>query len=106
MTIKPLGDRIVVTVEEVDTDAPNEFGLILPKSQQGKSDHQEGTVIAVGPGMFEEYRDVDGTPYPMYRPMALKEGDKVVFTFGEEFTFEKKKYYILRETDIFATIEA
>src|SRR5205814_3643194 len=66
-SLKPLDDRIVVkAIEEEDTTAS---GLVIPDT--AKERPQEGEVIAVGPGRFEEGQRI---------PMDVKAGDKVIYS--------------------------
>ena len=73
-------------------------GIILPETIE-KERPQEGMVIAVGPGKFNE----DGERMAM----TVKKGDKVLFTkYGpSEIKVEEKEYLIAREDDILAIIE-
>ncbi|MTA76266.1 MAG: co-chaperone GroES, partial [Actinobacteria bacterium] len=56
MAIKPLEDRIVIKTNEAETTTAS--GLVIPDTAKEKP--QEGTVIAVGPGRFD-----DGVRVPM-----------------------------------------
>jgi chaperonin GroES len=47
--IKPLEDRIVVTV--LESEQTTASGIVIPDTAKEKP--QEGTVLAVGPGRFE-----------------------------------------------------
>jgi chaperonin GroES len=50
VSIKPLEDRIVVQANEAETTTAS--GLVIPDTAKEKP--QEGTVIAVGPGRFDD----------------------------------------------------
>src|SRR5256885_15534302 len=68
-SLQPLEDRIVVRPsEEEETTAS---GLVIPDT--AKERPQEGEVIAVGPGRFNEA----GTERV---PMDVKAGDKVIYS--------------------------
>ena len=56
VAIKPLEDRIVVKASEAETTTAS--GLVIPDTAKEKP--QEGTVVAVGPGRFD-----DGVRVPM-----------------------------------------
>ena len=56
MAVKPLEDRIVIKTNEAETTTAS--GLVIPDTAKEKP--QEGTVIAVGPGRFD-----DGVRVPM-----------------------------------------
>lgn len=97
MTLKPLGDRVIVEPLERDQMTPG--GLYLPETAKEKP--QEGTVIAVGPGQWDKDGEHRTTP-------DVKAGDRVLFTryAGTEFQqregADQKKYLILSERDILA----
>lgn len=93
--VKPLGDRVIVrplSEEELGTTSPS--GIIIPDSAK-KEKPEQGVVIAVGPGKWDE----DGEKRI---PMEVKEGDRVVFSkYGfDELKFEDKEYYIVAESSI------
>ena len=95
MKIKPLSDRVLL---EAVKEERKKGGIILPETVE-KERPQEGIVIAVGPGKFDE----DGNRIAM----SLKKGDKVLFTkYGpSEIKVEDKEYLIAREDDILAIID-
>lgn len=93
--IKPLGDRVIVrplTEEELGTVSAS--GIIIPDSAK-KEKPEQGVVIAVGPGKWDE----DGEKRI---PMEVKEGDRVVFSkYGfDELKIENKEYFIVSESSI------
>src|SRR5262245_352666 len=97
MTVKPLGDRLIVRRYEAEEKTTG--GIVLPDN--AKSKPQKGKVLAVGPGKLSK----DGKR----RPMQVKEGDTVLFTSwaGDEFKDRAKDEQILvmREEDILAVID-
>lgn len=94
MTLKPLGNRVVV--EPVEQEEVTSGGIVLPETAKEKP--QKGTVLSIGPGE----RDDDGK----YIPMDVKEGDKVLFAkyAGTEIKVEGKKLLILKESDLLAIV--
>ena len=94
MTLKPLGNRVVV--EPVEQEEVTAGGIVLPETAKEKP--QKGTVLSVGPGD----RDDDGK----YIPMDVKEGDKVLFAkyAGTEIKVEGNKLLILKESDLLAIV--
>ncbi len=94
MNVTPLGDRIVVkpAVEELKSKG----GIIIPDSAKEKP--SKGDVIAIGPGK------VDDTGKRI--PMELKAGDQVLFGkySGTEYELDGEKYLIMRENEVYATI--
>ena len=95
MKIKPLNDRVLLQAVKEER---KRGGIILPETVE-KERPQEGIVIAVGPGKFDE----DGKRMAM----TVKKGDKVLFTkYGpSEIKVDDKEYLIAREDDILAIIE-
>ena len=92
-SLKPLDDRIVVkAIEEEDTTAS---GLVIPDT--AKERPQEGEVIAVGPGRFEEGQRI---------PMDVKVGDKVIYSKygGTEVKVQGEEYLILSARDVLAVL--
>ena len=96
VNIKPLEDRIVVqTLEAEQTTAS---GLVIPDTAKEKP--QEGQVIAVGPGRFNE----DGDERI---PMDISVGDKVIYSKygGTEVKYAGEEYLVLSARDVLAVIE-
>ncbi len=94
MTIKPLADRVVVKLIEVEETTNS--GIILAASAQEKP--QIAEVIAVGPGGL-----VDGKEVTMY----LSPGDRVITSkySGTEVKLDKEEFTIVRQSDILAIVE-
>ncbi len=94
MTIKPLGDKVVIKMME--TEETTKSGIVLPGSAKEKP--QLAEVIAVGPGAIVEGKVV---------PMEVKVGDKVLMSkyAGTEFKFDGVEYTILKQNDILAVVE-
>jgi len=95
--IAPLGDRILLkpfSAEEMNTTVS---GIIIPDTVS-KEKPEQGRVVAVGEGRWEEGKRV---------PMSVKVGDKVVFSrYGyEEVKLDGEEYYILKEENILAVIK-
>ena len=94
MTLKPLGNRVVV--EPIEQEDITAGGIVLPETAKEKP--QKGTVLSIGPGE----RDDEGK----YIPMDVKESDKVLFAkySGTEIKVEGKKLLILKESDLLAIV--
>jgi chaperonin GroES len=94
VNIKPLEDRIVVQANEAETTTAS--GIVIPDTAKEKP--QEGTVIAVGPGRFEDGNRV---------PLDVKEGDVVVYSKygGTELKYGADEYLVLSARDVLAIIE-
>jgi chaperonin GroES len=95
MSLKPLGNRVVV--EPIEQDEVTAGGIVLPETAKEKP--QKGKVLSVGPGD----RDEDGKRIPM----DVNAGDTVLFAkySGTEIKMDGKKLLILRESDLLAIVE-
>jgi chaperonin GroES len=95
LSLKPLGDRLVV--EPIEQEEVTAGGIVLPETAKEKP--QQGKVLAVGPGA----RDEDGDRIAM----DVKVGDKVLYAKygGTEFKMDGKKLLILRESDLLAILD-
>ena len=93
--IRPLGDRVVL--EPVSEEQKTKSGIYLPETAD-KEKPEQGKVIAVGPGKFEDGKRT---------PIDVKVGDTVLFTkYGpNEVKVDEKEYLIAREEDILAVLE-
>ena len=93
VTIKPLEDRLVIQVVEAEQTTAS--GLVIPDTAKEKP--QEGTVLAVGPGRFEDGNRV---------PLDVAEGDKVIFSKygGTEVKYAGEEYLILSARDVLAVV--
>ena|SRR6185369_11249798 len=94
--LHPLGDRVVLkplSAEEAGMKTPS--GIIIPDTVKEKP--EQGKVVAVGPGKYEE---------GMHIPVGVKVGDRVLFSkYGpEEVKIAGVEYYIVSEKDILAII--
>ena len=94
VAIKPLEDRIVVQAVEAETTTAS--GIVIPDTAKEKP--QEGTVLAVGPGRFEDGARV---------PLDVKVGDKVLYSKygGTEVKYAGEEYLVLSARDVLAVIE-
>ena len=94
MSLKPLEDRIVVKPGEEEETTVS--GIVIPDTAKEKP--QEGSVIAVGPGRFE-----DGTRVPL----DVKVGDKVIYSKygGTEVKIGGEDHLILSARDVLAVVE-
>ena len=92
--IKPLGERVVIEVDEGDMKTAS--GIVLPDTAKEKP--QKGKVIAVGTGKLLDNGQ--------RAPMEVKEGDNIIFSkySGSEVKVDDKDYLVIRESDILAII--
>jgi chaperonin GroES len=94
VAIKPLEDRIVVQAN--DAESTTASGLVIPDTAKEKP--QEGTVLAVGPGRYEDGNRV---------PLDVKVGDKVLYSKygGTEVKYAGEEYLVLSARDVLAVLE-
>ncbi|MHB8894046.1 MAG: co-chaperone GroES [Candidatus Geothermincolia bacterium] len=91
MDLEPLGDRVIV--EPAEGEDKTASGIVIPDTAKEKP--QEGKVLAVGPGRYEEGKLI---------PLDVKVGDKVIYSKygGTEVKVGGKDLLILSERDILA----
>jgi chaperonin GroES len=94
VAIKPLEDRIVV--QPSDAEQTTASGLVIPDTAKEKP--QEGTVLAVGPGRFEDGQRV---------PLDVSVGDTVIYSKygGTEIKYNGEEYLVLSARDVLAIVE-
>jgi len=92
--IKPLEDRIVVKAVEAETTTAS--GLVIPDTAKEKP--QEGEVLAVGDGRFNDKGE--------RVPVDVKVGDKVIYSKfgGTEVKYAGEDYLVLSARDILAVV--
>ena len=95
VAIKPLEDRIVVQANEAETTTAS--GLVIPDTAKEKP--QEGPVLAVGAGRFDD----KGTRIPV----DVQVGDTVIYSKygGTEVKYNGEEYLVLSARDVLAVIE-
>jgi chaperonin GroES len=93
--IKPLEDRIVV--KSLEAEQTTASGLVIPDTAKEKP--QEGEVLAVGPGRWNEDGD-------QRVPLDVKVGDKVIYSKygGTEVKYGGEEYLILSARDVLAVV--
>lgn len=94
MTVKPLGDRVVI--KNVEAEETTKSGLILTSAAKEKP--QMAVVLAVGPG-----GNVDGKEIKM----QVTEGQKVIYSkyAGTEVKIDGEELIIVRQSGILAVVE-
>ena len=94
MNIKPIFDRVVLLTKEADKETKS--GIILPTASLEKS--QIATVMAVGEGGIVDGKEIK---------MQVKVGQEVIYSkySGTEFSYEGKKYIVIKQNDILAILE-
>ncbi|MBE2187809.1 MAG: co-chaperone GroES [Rhodothermales bacterium] len=91
--ITPIGDRVVVKAEAAEEKTSS--GLFIPDTAKEKP--QRGTVVAVGPGRYENGTKIE---------MTVKEGDTVLYGkyAGSEIQIDGEDLMMMRESDIFGIL--
>ena len=92
--VSPLADRVVIKALEETEQMRG--GLYIPDTAKEKP--QQGEVVAVGPGRFDDKGN--------RLPMDVKAGDKVLYGkySGTEVTVDGEQLLILRESDVLAVV--
>ena len=93
VSLQPLEDRIVVKPSEGEEMTAS--GLVIPDTAKEKP--QEGEVLAVGPGRFEDGNRV---------PLDVKVGDKVIYSKygGTEVKYGGDDLLVLSARDVLAIV--
>ncbi|MBF9018663.1 MULTISPECIES: co-chaperone GroES [unclassified Oceanispirochaeta] len=88
MTIKPLGDRVLLKVVEAETKTAS--GLYIPETAQEKT--QTATVVAIG-----DDKDL----------ITVKVGDKVMYDkyAGTTISIDDVDHLIIKMQDVIAIVE-
>ena len=95
VSIKPLEDRIVI--KSVEAEQTTASGLVIPDTAKEKP--QEGEVLAVGPGRWND----DGDERI---PLDVQVGDRVLYSKygGTEIKHGGEEYLILSARDVLAVV--
>ena len=94
MTVKPLGDRVVI--KSVEAEETTKSGLILTSGAKEKP--QMAEVLAGGPGGMVDGKEVT---------MQVSVGQKVIYSkyAGTEVKIDGEEIIIVRQSDILAVVE-
>ncbi|MBI5134179.1 MAG: co-chaperone GroES [Candidatus Taylorbacteria bacterium] len=90
----PLGDRVLIK-EIPKSEKSTAGGIIIPDSVKSDKGSRRGTVVSVGRGSYDDGKLV---------PMQVKEGDTVLFGWGDEIAIEGEEYFLVKESEILAII--
>ena len=95
VSIKPLEYRIVV--KPLDAEQTTASGLVIPDTAKEKP--QEGEVLSVGPGRFDDAG-------AKRIPLDVKVGDTVLYSKygGTEVKYSGEEYLILSARDVLAVV--
>ena len=94
MKLVPLGDRVVL--KQLVAEETTKSGIVLPG--QSKEKPQQAEVIAVGPGILPDGKEVK---------MEVKVGDQVIYSkySGTEVKADDEEYIIVKQSDILAVVK-
>lgn len=94
MTIKPLGDRVVI--KSVEAEETTKSGIVLPGTAKEKP--QMAEVVEVGPGGVVDGKEIK---------MEVSKGDKVIYSkyAGTDVKLDGNEYVIVRQADILAIVQ-
>ncbi|TDQ51420.1 co-chaperone GroES [Actinorugispora endophytica] len=94
--LKPLEDRVVV--QPLEAEQTTASGLVIPDTAKEKP--QEGKVLAVGPGRWDDEGD-------KRIPLDVKEGDVVLYSKygGTEVKYNGEEYLVLSARDLLAIVQ-
>ena len=94
MTLKPLGDKVVVKF--VEAEEKTKGGIILSSAAQEKP--QIAEIVSVGPGSVVDGKEVK---------MEVKVGEKVILNqyAGTKVKLDSEEYTVCRQGDILAIVE-
>ena len=95
LSLKPLGDRLVV--KPIEQEEMTVGGIVLPDTAKEKP--QKGKILAAGPGARNDAGE--------RVEMDVKVGDTVLYAkyAGTEIKLDGEKVLVLRESDILAIVE-
>ncbi|GAA3758700.1 chaperonin GroES [Spinactinospora alkalitolerans] len=94
--LKPLEDRVVV--KQLEAEQTTASGLVIPDTAKEKP--QEGEVLAVGPGRWDDEGE-------NRIPLDVKVGDVVLYSKygGTEVKYNNEDYLVLSARDLLAVVE-
>jgi chaperonin GroES len=90
----PLGDKVIL--KQLEAEETTASGIVLPG--QNKEKPQQAEVIAVGPGILPDGKEVK---------MEVVAGDKVIYSkyTGTEVKLDDEEFIIVKQSDILAIIK-
>lgn len=93
MKLKPIGDKLVIEMVEVEEKTSS--GIVLPIS--AKEAPSVAKVLAIGDEILKDEDKKD----------LIKVGDKIIFSkyAGTEVKLDKKEYIVVKIADVLAVVE-
>jgi len=95
MKVKPIGDRVLVKIQEGETKTAG--GIIIPQTAQEKT--QTGVVVAVGSGSKNDKGVLE--------PVPVSEGQKIMYDkyAGTQIKIDGVDHLIVKAQDILAILD-
>lgn len=96
--IIPLADRVLVRpLTEEEMEKKTDFGIIIPETVDEEKTRDQGIVVAVGAGKYDDGK---------LNKMTVKVGDRVLFSkyAFDEVKIKSEEFFILKEENILAII--
>ena len=97
--IIPLADRVLIRpLTEKEMEKKTNFGIIIPETIDEEKTRDQGIVVAVGAGKYDDGK---------LNKMTVKEGDRVLFSkySFDEVKINDEEFFILKEENILAVIK-
>ena len=93
MKLKPIGDKLVIEMVEVEEKTSS--GIVLTNS--AKEAPRVAKVLAIGDELLKDADKKD----------LIKVGDKIIFSkyAGTEVKLDKKEYIVVKIADVLAVVE-
>ncbi|MEE2044423.1 co-chaperone GroES [Nocardiopsis tropica] len=98
LEIQMLHDRLLVRTVVDRSERRSSAGLVIPDTAKEKP--QEGEILAVGPGRWDDEGD-------KRIPLDVKVGDVVLYSKygGTEVKYDGQEYLVLSARDLLAVVE-
>jgi chaperonin GroES len=96
--VVPLGSRVLIKpFTKKELQSKNNFGIILPDTDS-KEKSEQGIVLAVGPGEYDDGKLV---------PTTVKVGQRVVFSkYGyDDVNVDGEELYLIKEENVLAVLK-
>lgn len=93
--ILPLADRVLLR-EIDDKETKTSSGIYIPETVDTDKGGKMGVVVAVGPGKYENGKLI---------PVGVKEGQTVLYGWGDKIEVKGEKFMLVRESEISAIIK-
>ncbi len=94
--IKPLGDRVLIKEDINSKEKKTAYGIIIPITVNEDKGGKKGEIISIGEGHFENGKLI---------PISVKNGDQVLFQWGDKIEIDGEEYYIVKESELLAVIK-